>query len=837
MGNAVDRKKLYQDNRGGALAMVIVIIAFVGILAGVLMFVAFAGYQMRVIDKQGKDNFYTAETVLDEINVGLQNEISESLTKAYGEVMTNYALYRSANARNKAFHTIYFNELQDRLQKDAAHEKYYDVDKLRSWLSDDFAGDRADHNTTNVGKRKGFGTYGAIVESNVDDGSDDDNEYSGGKKYALDVNTDRLILKDLKVTYVNERGFVSIISTDIRITLPSFNFSQASALPDLADCSMIADDTLLLGNRTAGGNITIKGDAYGGQIFLGTPKGDAGGKVYSALDKEQELSLPTLLSTSVSFEKPDDADDVSVSTVVSRNNVEIAEGSSLKMDEVELWGQNLILTSASVDLKGSVNLEDDMTLAGKNSKAVLGGEYNGFGYLAASAGGGTESGGTGGGSGEGEDENPAGDLSADSSSAIVINGRDSILDLSGLERLTINGRAYVSTSYHKTADTSATEDEKKNQYDIMMGESVAVKSNQLIYLVPGEALGCRKDATGAIGDSEFGCNPLTLEQYEEIINNPDQYLLLDGSRQIPALGYKSLNNYIKEETVAGGGSAYVPEIVFKQTNAGPLVYCYLRFLDEDAANRYFRDYYDINTESVDKYTKLYAKEIKMKDADQMLYLNIAGNMLTYEGDETWAVVGSTDSSGNIQQAKRISAMKEDVFKSLRAKLVRTSNQLTDEEKEQTAFKNIIDETELEIILHEKGTSEAKIDTLGGSPESAILTKKDEYIVDGSTPSSVKIIVSLGDVIVKKDFKGLILAKGNIFVEADAPITLEPIDTDAFANILRTKIDELSAGKDYYLLNIFKDGVNYIYNGNTSGDMGTDRVSMVDLISYERWGKK
>ena len=39
-----------------------------------------------------------------------------------------------------------------------------------------------------------------------------------------------------------------------------------------------------------------------------------------------------------------------------------------------------------------------MTLAGKNSKAVLGGEYNGFGYLAASAGGGTESGGTGGGS-------------------------------------------------------------------------------------------------------------------------------------------------------------------------------------------------------------------------------------------------------------------------------------------------------------------------------------------------------------------------------------------------------------------------------------------------------
>lgn len=823
MGNAVDRKKLYQDNRGGALAMVIVIIAFIGILAGVLMFVAFAGYQMRVIDRQGKDNFYTAETVLDEINVGLQTEISESLSKAYGEVMTNFALYRSANARNKAFHTIYLNELQERLQKDPSNETYYSIDNLRSYLSKDVAGDG---DPGKIGDRAGFGTYGAIVESNIDSGV-------STEEYKLDRDTSSLILKDLKVTYVNERGFVSIISTDIRITMPSLNFSQASALPNLADCSMIADDTLLMGNAAAGGKITIKGDAYAGQMLLGTPKGE----VHSVLDKDQVLTLPSLLSTSVSFEKPDDADDVSVSTVISRNNIEIAEGSSLKMAEVELWGQNLMLTSASVDLNGSVNLKDDMTLSGKSSKAVLGGEYNGFGYLTSSVGGSGDAGtgGTGDGSGDGGDG--AGDPSADSSSAIIINGRDSVLDLSGLERLTINGRAYVSTAYKKTTDTSATEEEKKNKSDIMMGESVAVKSNQLIYLVPGEALGCRKDATGAIGDSEFGCNPLTLEQYEEIISNPDQYLLLDGSRQIPVLGYRSLNNYIKEETVAGGGSAYVPEIVFKQTNAGPLVYCYLRFTDEDAANRYFRDYYDINTESVDQYTKLYAKEIKMKDADQMLYLNIAGNMLTYAGDETWSVVGATDSSGNIQQAKRISAMKEDVFKSLSAKLVRTSNQLTDEEKERTAFQNIIDETELEIILHEKGATEVKIDTLGGSPDSAILTKRDEYVVDGHTPSSVKVIVSLGDVIVKKDFKGLILAKGNIFVEADTPITIEPIETDVFSNILRTKIDELSVGREYYLLNIFQDGVNYIYNGSTLNDMGTERVSMVDLISYERWSKK
>ena len=825
MMNADKREKIYRDNKGSVMVMVIVIIAFIAILVSVLMFVSFSGYQMRAVDRRGKDNFYTAETVLDEINVGLQGEISGALSKAYNEVMNNFALYRSANARNKAFHEIYYKELQERLWKSSAEENNYSVDTLLSYLS---SGSLGDGDGTRALFLSGAATYGAIVESNLEYATEPE-------KYKMEiVNNSKLLLKDLKVSYVDESGYISIISTDIRITMPPVNFSQASALPSLEDCCLIADDTLVMGNTNAGGSIVVKGDVYAGQMFIGKPSDP----VYSVFDKDKKpsektpLSLPTLLSTSVSFEKAYNAEALSKSVVISRENIEVAENSTLKTTEAELWARNLELDSATAELDGVVNLKDDFTLSGKNSKAVIKGEYDGFGYIADEEGSGGGTVGSGDGTGDPADTV---DTRPDSSSAIIINGKDSTLDLSGLERMLISGRAYVSTAYN-AADTSATEQEKQNHTNILMGESVAIKSNQLIYLAPSEAVGCRIDENGIIGASEYGCNPLTLEQYEEIKDNPDKYCLLDGSRQISVLGYKSLNDYISEETLADGSSAYVPEIVFRQTNAGPLVYCYLRFADEDAANKYFVDYYAINSEAVDRYTQLYAKEIKM--SDDLLYLSLAGNMLTYEGYEGWSVLSSTESTANVQQAKRLSAAKDDVFKALSAKIMRTSNQLTSEEMDKTAFPNIMNETEIEIILHVKGAQEVRIDTLGADPDSMILTKKDEYVVDDHTPSSVKMIVSLGNVTVKKDFKGLIIAKGNLTIEAGASVTLEPLDTDTFSNILRTKIDELSTtDRDYYLLNIFNDGVNYVNSGNASTDMGTQQVSFVDLINYENWSKK
>ena len=848
MTNADERKQFHKDNKGSAMALVIVIIAFIAILASVLMFAAYAGYRMRLVDEQGKDNFYTAEMVLDEINVGLQREVSQSLSAAYEDIMMNYSLEGSGSERNQRFREKYFEQLREHLQ-DSTDPTKYDIDLLRSYLTEQSLGD-VGHGAD--GSRKAFEedgvSYGAIVESDI--GTSD----ADGASYLMEYNNTRLLLKDLRVSYVNKSGYVSIISTDIRIDLPDFTFAQAAAMPALTTCSLIADDTLFLVNTTEGGGITIKGDAYAGQMIIGNPSetilGQADGTVPSAVDGSKKVRPDTGMlspaSCAVTLENLESAEETDLaSLLISRSNIELSAGSSLSVaqeggakDKVELWAQNMRLRSAEIDLDGLINLKDDLTLAGKESRATLAGEYSGFGYPGEDSGG---------------EEDADAYASPDASSAIVINGQDTTLDLSGLDRLTISGRAYVAAAADAGRNPAQSTEEAGNKKNIMMGESVAVKSNQLIYMVPSEALGCEIEKDGTIGDSVYNCNPLTMEQYQEIITNPDKFVFLDGSREISALGNKKLSEYIDQETVAGGESAYVPEIVFKHTNAGPLVYCYLRFSDEDAANRYFRDYYSLNSQSVDRYTELYAKDIKMSP-DTLLYLNMAGNMLVQEeGGGAWSVVGAEASTGNSQQLEDAAKLKNDVFNSLSVKLVRTSNQLTSAEKSRTAFSNIVSEIELENVLSATGKDGVPIETPDGTCSIVLTTGQvpdgeggmtdQPYRVDSSTPDNVKIVISLGDVEVERNFDGIIIAKGNITVAAGASLTVEPIDVNDFSKILLTKVDELTEtqanGEEvyYYLTNIFADGTSYAYSGNAAFDAGSSRVSMTDLISYERWTKK
>ena len=71
------------DNKGSALVVVIIAMAFIGILASVLMYMSLLNYQMKVNNLKAKDNFYSAETVLDEIRSYMGTQISESVGNAY----------------------------------------------------------------------------------------------------------------------------------------------------------------------------------------------------------------------------------------------------------------------------------------------------------------------------------------------------------------------------------------------------------------------------------------------------------------------------------------------------------------------------------------------------------------------------------------------------------------------------------------------------------------------------------------------------------------------------------------------------------------------------------
>ncbi len=820
-------KKLYSDNRGDALAMVIIVVAFVTVLASVLMFVSYSGYKMRQLDRRGKDTFYDAETVLDEINVGLQQEASAVLQASYEHIMENYAVYSSANARNIAFRNEYFTEMKKALE-DGTTEGHYNIAKLRSYLSEASLGGGTLDDGTDVagdGTRRKFlddgVTYGAIVESNVDysapAGTSETALPAGDPRYKIRLadatnpeNNTRIVLEDLKVSYIDPSGYVSIISTDISIGLPAFNFAQAASLPKLETCSLIANHGLVLGDSLGTvGQIEILGDVYAGT----NPDDAAAPSLQVGSD-----TFPV----NVRFDRADGLVDEEQSLLVSQGDIGVAPGSRMNTERMELWAQNLVLDSAVADLSGSTNLKNDLILDGTGSSVTLAGDYTGFGYI------GEINSGTGDGDG-------AADTSSNISSAIIINGRDSRLDLSGLTSLTISGRAYVSTGDGASTGYTAadgTAQTIENKQDVMMGESLAVKSNQMIYLAPASAVGCRVNPDGTIGDSEYNCNPLTLAQYESMAGNPG-YCMLDGTKAIPELGNRSLGDYIDQENTSTG-PAYVPQVVFQQTNAGPIVYCYLRFRDEDAANSYFADYYGINADQVDRYLRLYAQEIRM--GDDMVYLNTAGNMLVYDAAGSVDVVDTLDS--NLPEAKRTAILKDNIYNALTTKMIKSSGQITGLEQSRDVFSNIIDEAELlSIIAIKNAGSRVQLDTADGA-YSMVLTREPTYTIDSAVASSsVRIVVSTGNIVVKSDFTGLVIAKGTITVEDGAGITVKPIDAEIFSDILYTKVDEFSDDRDYYLLNVFNDSVGFASSGTSAVDAGTSKVSVADLITYERWLKK
>lgn len=784
MNKSIAKKKLHKDNRGSGLVMVLIMVAFLGLLSGILLIASYGGYKMRLIDKEGKSNFYTAETVLDEINVGLQVQVSNALSKAYSDVMVNYSLYATPEARAQKLHQIYYTELQAALRDLTVST--YNIDLLRSFVSEELLGDGASAD----GSRAEFGTYGAIIESNI-----------GADIYTMVSQDNGIVLKDLKITYVDQRGNVSIITTDIRLVLPNVNFSQSSTFPDLSGFCFIADEEVHLGNTFATGDINVKGSGYAGAMMIGA-------QTVTDFTGTTSIFVP---GTTVGFNGPTTPGSDYI-MMVSKNDV-IVEKATLETTTADLWGKNILLNSAKLDLSGNTYVQNDMKLNGTNSEAILAGTYSGFGTA---------------------------NTQADSSSAIVINGRQSSLDLSGLNTLNVGGHTFVSTSTEGLKE----EDETTNiSKDILMGESVAVKSNQLVYMVPPEALGCEILEDGTAGESVYASNPMRMSQYTEIKNNPEKYVMLAADKPIGALGGKKLSEYMVLQNIAGGTPDYRPMVVVKQTAEGEsLVYCYMQFKDESAANQYFADYYHVNAASVEQYTRIYAEAIKMPaDVSSLLYLHLAGNVLAYDGaGAPGRVIGATDSEAQKNRAEALALTRNDTFKALTCKMVTNLAQLTAEEQTRTVFNNIVDDVSLTQVVKALRTNPSDDTVVLESADSSklVVLGLGNYTV---TDDRTRMVVCKGDVRIKKDYTGIIVAGGDVIIsdenDLDKNVELSPLTMEEFSQLLLINKD--SGGMDYYVLDVFRDGVNQAHNsgGSLGIDVGTQQVVMSDLIVYERWSKQ
>ena len=174
-----------------------------------------------------------------------------------------------------------------------------------------------------------------------------------------------------------------------------------------------------------------------------------------------------------------------------------------------------------------------------------------------------------------------------------------------------------------------------------------------------------------------------------------------------------------------------------------------------------------------------------------------------------------------------------MFWALRKRLVTNISSVSEAERSNTMFQNLVDETQLKnmTLLQPGYLVEAAL----SSGESAVLVDNESgSICKLSDHPNAVLVIATGDVLVDRNFSGTILAKGKVSTSGSVNISK---GTETIVKKL-LKLSVNSGGKDYYVFEALNDGKLYITNMiDSTVDADEDTSKYVDyreLISYQNW---
>lgn len=351
--------KVKDNNRGSALAIVMIIIAFVSLLVVTMFSLSVLNIQMKSVDRGAKKNFYSAEGALEQITLGLQKELSDASAASYTVVMQQYANNTMEVQRRQLFNQNLTDALKTRLENGGTVNTY-DQSLLESYLSVEVSSH-------------------TVLTSPA---------------WALEKTDDSIVLKDLEITYTDDAGYQSVIETDIRLTAPNLNLIQPSDMPDVFEYSIIANEKL---EGSAPGTVEISAGVYAGKDGLNLDNGSVWNfKQANRVIVEGDVTVPkeAVLTTS---------------------------------SDMDLWAKELLVSGGTLTSGGRTYVSNDLVLSDRGSYVTLGGEYYGYG------------------NGQALTEAGVALTAGGDSSAILINGTNSTLDMSDVRRLLLSGSAQIAT--------------------------------------------------------------------------------------------------------------------------------------------------------------------------------------------------------------------------------------------------------------------------------------------------------------------------------------------------------------------------------------------------------
>lgn len=820
--------------------VVIIAVALIGILATSILWASYFNYRIKINDLKAKNSFYSAETVVEQIVAGIKRDVvSVSVGNAYQDVVSNWdALGTDAN-RESYFAMAYIKYAEKLLGVDSTGaESRYDKEKLRRYVDKAFW--------------KEDNPSGYVRKSAWDDAAPVFQPADAQGGYGS------MVIKNIHVEFYDGSGYLSVINTDIAIDVPKLRFTQAGNVDRLYPYALIGGTGI---ESASAVTADIEGSIYGGV--------DSEGEGGILIGENSKVTVEDALYVI-------SGGDIVVGKAAGFTGL-THQGASFVVRDVwqdgqgfctDIYARGLALNGSHLDVSGRMYIADDLVLAGRGSSVSLAGQYYGYGDTDTRVKTAWVDKKDDNGNVVQEDDgsvlqeeiavNPA-----DTSSSIVVNGKDCTVDLTGLTVLQLAGRAYVSLPQEGSTDNGLPH--------VLTGESISVKSNQIAYLVPPECIGTLD------GRTLVGQNPVSFDTWLEMMGSLPAYVergadfkIVDAGRDVAKLGGGKLTDYgiadITADDLAGTDPADVVQSVAKLNQAAASkgvrllymsgkkqVYLYL-VMDAGQAAEYFRQYYNVdgNKESLDRYFHQYVSGgIKVRDNVQGY--TVAGNAMVSVAD---VPSDSVLEEGEGQDSVRLLPGSDGALEELRESMANCGRYYTNLDRnlmeeeagmEDTVFANLIRlETQPGAMEGMAGLRDY-LDEKGGKAEFTVgegTSMRKAVFVDSRTQpggmyevsdSGLRLVVAIGDVEVTANFQGLIIASGRILIADSVSIRK---DGEGVYAVLQAKSEY--AGDSNVPANVFYNGSGMILGGYEAADVdeyGNLNIDYSTIVRYENWVKK
>lgn len=428
MKKFIDVKKTH---KGSGIVTVLIAIIFLTVLGSMLLMLSFTGFEIKLSERKGNQNYYDAEVAMGEIRTGFQEVCSDAISDS----MYDYLVNASADlaGATETFNNSFMNIIGDWVMKDNDGNKIPDelghdipllLDYNNTKVNCNFNPDALALMVKNC--RKGVVTINVHDDLEEDEITEVSEQVYIRKSSSLpeskavfnrDDGNGKVTFKNISITYT-EGDRSTTITTDISVTVPDLaSISAGMDNTDIENFALVSAGTVKqTGSSTAS---TILGSTYIGNL---------------------------------------DANNLSLNngTIIIKNGINAKDSTTgvLQFGSTStVYVENIEVKNSAIELRGNTFVANDLNLKGAADVTVAG-KYYGFGSSL---------------------NDPK------KSSSIIANGSDSSLDISGCGEMVLSGFSFIA------------DEEKVTNASVRTGESVSVRPNQIVYLADCKALHYTED--------------------------------------------------------------------------------------------------------------------------------------------------------------------------------------------------------------------------------------------------------------------------------------------------------------------------------------------------------